>query len=103
MTPRPEHRISAIEKRVLHVETSIEELASDTSEEFRVLTSHVDQGFAQAHAFVQERFEEIKTTLADHGQRLDRIEATQAEQSQKLDQILALLQRAREQASVGDQ
>jgi septal ring factor EnvC (AmiA/AmiB activator) len=99
MTPRPEHRISAIEKRVLHVETSIEELASDTSEEFRVLTAHVDQGFDQAHAFVQERFSEINARFDKVEQRLDkmegrldRIEATQAEQSQKLDQILALLQ-----------
>lgn len=92
MTPRPEHRISAIEKRVSHVETSIEELASDTSEEFRVLTAHVDKGFDQAHAFVQERFTEINT-------RLDRIEQVQTEQGKrldavdsKLDQILALLQ-----------
>lgn len=63
MTPRPEHRISAIEKRVSHVETGIEELASDTAEEFRVLTAHVDQGFNQAHAFVQERFTEINDQL----------------------------------------
>ncbi len=92
MTPRPEHRISAIEKRVSHVETGIEELAADTAEEFRVLTAHVDKGFDQAHAFVQERFAEIKADIAE-------LKATQTEQSKrmdtmdsKLDQILALLQ-----------
>jgi uncharacterized coiled-coil protein SlyX len=74
MTPRPEHRISAIEKRVSHVETGIEELASDTSEEFRVLTAHVDKGFDQAHAFVQERFEGINTRFDKVENRLDRIE-----------------------------
>ncbi len=91
MTPRPESRISAIEKRVTHVETGIEELAADTAEEFRVLTSHVDKGFDQAHAFVQERFEEIKTTLTDHTKRLDTLSNDVGELKAKLDQILALL------------
>lgn len=99
MQPKPEHRISAIEKRVSHVETGIEELASDTAEEFRVLTSHVDKGFDQAHAFVQERFEEIGQRFDKVEQRLDALSAdvnelkvSQSKQNQKLDQILTLLQ-----------
>lgn len=55
MTPRPESRISAIEKRVTHVETGIEELAADTAEEFRVLTAHVDQGFDQILTLLQQK------------------------------------------------
>ena len=91
MTPRPEHRISAIEKRVSHVETSIEELASDTSEEFRVLTAHVDKGFDQAHAFVQERFESIEIRLNDLSKDVAELKTTQSEQGQMLREILALL------------
>ena len=89
--PKPEHRISALEKRVTTLEGTIEELSSDTAEELRVIRQHVDQGFDQAHAFVQERFEEIKTILADHRKRLDRIETAQAEQGQILKEIFALL------------
>ena len=78
MTPKPEHRISALGKRVTHLEYTIEELSSDTAEELRVIRQHVDQGFDQAHAFVQERFSEINARFDKVEQRLDRIESTMA-------------------------
>jgi uncharacterized coiled-coil protein SlyX len=78
MTPRPESRISTLEKRVSTLEASVEELSNDTAEELRVirqdnktLFDHMQKGFHQAHEFVQERFAEVNT-------RLDRIEATMA-------------------------
>jgi DNA anti-recombination protein RmuC len=91
MTPKPESRISALELRTASLEAGIVELSSDTAEELRAIHQHVGQGFDQAHAFVQERFEEINT-------RLDRIEQVQTdhgnllqEHSQMLKEILALL------------
>ena len=99
MIPKPESRISALELRAASLEASIVELSSDTAEELRAIHQHVDQGFDQAHAFVQERFVEINVRFDKVEQRLDkmegrldRIEIIQAEQGQKLDQILALLQ-----------
>ncbi len=71
MQPKPEHRISALEKRAATLEATLEELSSDQAEELRAIRQHIDQGFEQAHAFVQERFTEINT-------RLDRIETTMA-------------------------
>lgn len=90
--PKPEHRISAVEKRVTLLEGTLEELSSDTAEELRAIHQHVGQGFDQAHAFVQERFEEIKTALTDHTKRLDILSNDVGELKAKLDQILALLQ-----------
>jgi uncharacterized coiled-coil protein SlyX len=78
MTPRPESRISTLEKRVSTLEASVEELSSDTAEELRairqdnkMLFDHMQKGLHQAHEFMQERFTEINT-------HLDRIEATMA-------------------------
>lgn len=58
---RPEHRISAVEKRVTHIEGNIEELSADTAEELKsirqeikVLNDKVDQGFLQVHTYINE-------------------------------------------------
>lgn len=103
MTPKPEHRISAVEKRVTLLEGTLEELSSDTAEELRAIHQHVDQGFDQAHAFVQERFTEIGQRFDRVEQRLDALSAdvnelkmSQSKQNQKLDQILQLLQKQKD-------
>ena len=67
MTPKPESRILALEQRTSKLEASVIELSSDTAEELKAIRQFIHQGFDQAHAFVQERFEEINT-------RLDRVE-----------------------------
>jgi ABC-type hemin transport system substrate-binding protein len=100
--PRPESRLSALEALTSLHTARIKEIEVDTSENFREikhdikqLGEHVDLGFRQAHAYIQENIES----------RLDRIEAAMAtkddiaalktaqiEQAQKLDQLLQLLQ-----------
>ncbi len=89
--PRPESRIQSLENRTSIVEATLIELSSDTAEELKAtrqdikqLAEHVDKGFDQAHAFVQERFGEIQTTLSEHTKRLDTMDS-------KLDQILQRL------------
>jgi hypothetical protein len=79
--PKPEARIAAQERYTLHLAGRIEELAQDTDESLRslkqdnrALYDHVQKGFDQAHAFVQERFEEINTRFDKVENRLDRIE-----------------------------
>jgi methyl-accepting chemotaxis protein len=59
--PKPEARIAAQERYTLHLAGRIEELAQDTDESLRSLqqdikqlSEHVDLGFKQAHAFIQE-------------------------------------------------
>jgi prefoldin subunit 5 len=68
---RPESRIKSLEKRATDIEASIEELAADTAEEFKVLRhdnkllfDHIQGGFDQAHAFVQEQFDEMRAEMA---------------------------------------
>ena len=70
--PRPESRIKSLEKRATDIEADIEELAGDTAEEFKALRQsnkelfeHVQKGFDQAHAFVQERLNEIKGDITE--------------------------------------
>jgi uncharacterized protein (DUF885 family) len=93
--PKPEHRISNLEKEFMHLGSRIEEMASDTAESLNALQQDLTlnvtvlrddtqlvrddlkQGFAQAHAYIQENI----ATKDD----IRRIEATQ-------EQILKLLQ-----------
>jgi uncharacterized coiled-coil protein SlyX len=72
--PKPEHRISAVEKRVTHIEGTIEEMAADTAEEFKALFDHVQKGFDQAHSYIQENVAN-KQDIA----RLEETMATKAE------------------------
>jgi uncharacterized coiled-coil protein SlyX len=39
--PKPEHRITAVEKRVTHIEGAIEELASDQAEELKAVRQDI--------------------------------------------------------------
>ncbi len=63
---RPESRIKSLEKRATDIEAAIEELSEDTAESLKAiqqkqqgLFEHVQNGFKQAHDFVQERFADI--------------------------------------------
>lgn len=86
MQPRPSSRINSLEQRASTIEAKIIELSNDTAEELRVLTNHVDQGFKQAHAYIQENIEAVMATKEDISkldaridrvdERLDRIETT---------------------------
>jgi hypothetical protein len=69
--PRPESRIKSLEQRASDLEADIVELASDQAEEFKAIRLNMQQGFQQAHDFVQERF-------AETNERLNKIEATMA-------------------------
>jgi uncharacterized coiled-coil protein SlyX len=72
--PKPEHRISALEKRASTLEATIEELSSDQAEELRAIRQDMRSSFAQiGDTFValENNVEAIKT-------RLDRIENTMA-------------------------
>jgi uncharacterized coiled-coil protein SlyX len=105
MQPKPEHRISALGKRVTHLEDTIEELSSDQAEELRAIRQEIKQlndgmmaSFKQigdTFVKIEESLEAAKATMATKEDisrleaRIDHIEATQGA---KLDQILALLQ-----------
>ncbi len=54
MNPRPEFRISSLEKRTTAIEATIEELSSDQAESNKALFKHIQKGFDHAHAYIQE-------------------------------------------------
>lgn len=89
--PRIESRVHSLESRASKLEAGIGELASDTAEEFKSLRQDVQQGFAQAHDFVQEHFAEMNVRFEQVNNRLDRIEATQANQGKMLQEHGELL------------
>jgi uncharacterized coiled-coil protein SlyX len=85
--PKPEHRITAVEKRVTNIEGAIEELASDTSEGLNALardntgittilndlSAKVHQGFAQVHTHINENVAS-KEDISKLETRIERIE-----------------------------
>jgi len=61
MNPRPESRIKSLEGRTTDIEASLQELSSDQAEglkdlkqDNKALFEHVQKGFDQAHAYIQE-------------------------------------------------
>lgn len=95
MTPRPESRISALEKRATTLEAAIEELSSDTAEELKTIRQDIKQlneGMMASFKQIGDTFVALESNVEEIKTRLDRMESTQAEQGAKLDQILALLQ-----------
>ena len=62
--PKPEHRLTFLEKQFVAMGGHLEGIQEDIEN----LEDHVNKGFKQAHAYMQE---EIET-------RLDRIESTMA-------------------------
>lgn len=108
MTPRPESRISALEKRASALEATVEELSSDTAENFRDIKQDIKQlsdgmmaSFKQiGDTFVafgetmatKEDLSKLETRIDILSKDVTELKSTQAEQGAKLDQILALLQ-----------
>jgi uncharacterized coiled-coil protein SlyX len=92
MQPRPESRISSLEKRATAIEAGIEELSSDQAEELKVIRQDIKQldervqsGFLEigsAFDLNASNIDGVRMTLET---RLSKIEATQ-------EQILKLLQ-----------
>lgn len=69
--PRPESRIKSLESRATDIEASIEEMASDNAESLRAirqdinaLSDKVDQGFLQAHTYIDDHMADLKATMA---------------------------------------
>lgn len=107
--PRSESRISFLEKQFLTLGASIEELASDTSEELTTLardaatmtrilndlSAKVHQGFQQSHTFIDEHVVDLKATLASKEDiknmatkdDVSRLEGCFDDQAKKLDQL----------------
>ena len=93
--PKPEHRITNLEKEFMQLGSRIEEMSSDTAESLNALQQDltenvvvlredisklegkVDQGFRQAHAFINENIAS-KEDLRKIETRIDRIESTMA-------------------------
>jgi len=93
--PRPESRISSLERRASSIEAGIVELSNDTAEDLKALrndikalSEHVDLGFKQAHAYIQEN---IETRLDDHSKRLDQIETRLDDHSKHFDRIETIM------------
>ncbi|HEY4034861.1 MAG TPA: hypothetical protein VGL94_12945 [Ktedonobacteraceae bacterium] len=69
--PRPESRISSLERRASSIEAGIVELSNDTAEDLKALrndikalSEHVDLGFKQAHTFIQDEIADLKAIMA---------------------------------------
>jgi uncharacterized coiled-coil protein SlyX len=94
MNPRPESRISSLEKRASSLEAGIEELAADTDTNFKNLSTDMQRSFDLVNGELQN-IEVAMATKAD----IAALKTAQTEQGQKLDsmqkqltQILTLLQ-----------
>jgi uncharacterized coiled-coil protein SlyX len=74
MTPKPEHRISALEKRTTILEGTIEELSSDTAEELRAIRQEIKDSYKE----IGDTFINLENNLEAVKSHLDRIEATMA-------------------------
>lgn len=94
--PRPESRISSLEKRATAIEAQIEELHADTAEELKAVRQDIkglSEGITASYLQIGDTFQavgnDIKQGLAElkaaQDARFDKIEATQ-------EQILKLLQ-----------
>jgi len=67
MNPKPEHRISAVEKRVTHIEGAIEELASDQAEELKAIRQEIknlDKGMMSSFKELGGYFELTEKAMA---------------------------------------
>jgi DNA repair exonuclease SbcCD ATPase subunit len=85
---KPEHRISAVEKRITHLEGDIQEHAADTAEELKSIREEIKQSHLQigkamdSHAQkLTEEIQAIKSTQDEHSNLLK-------EQGELLRQIL---------------
>jgi|SRR5882762_9698029 len=84
MQPRPESRISTLEKRASALEASVEELSSDQAEELKAIRQDIKQlndGMMASFKKIGDTFIDITATKDDIAKvetRLDRIESTMA-------------------------
>jgi archaellum component FlaC len=107
--PRPESRISALEKRASTLEAQVEELSSDTDEHFRALRQTMEGNFTELKQDIKQLADGIKASYVSIGdtfiamgndikasvatkEDLAALKASQDEQGAKLDLILQLLQ-----------
>lgn len=113
MQPRPESRLSTLEKRASALEASVEELASDTAEELKAIRQTIDANFTELKQDIKQLsdgitdsyksigdtfvapWDDIKATLATKEDitkvetRLDRIE-TRLESTATKDDIAGI-------------
>ena len=83
--PKPEHRISFLEKQFLALGSNIEGLQEDIES----LEAHVDLGFNQAHTFIKENI----ATKEDLSQLESRIDAKMsAMETRIIDTMTRLMQ-----------
>lgn len=85
--PKIDHRVSFLEKQFLAMGGHLEGLQED----IEALQTHVDTGFNQAHAFVQERLDEINKRLAAMDSGVSQLATIQGEHSNLLKEILRRL------------
>jgi uncharacterized coiled-coil protein SlyX len=82
--PRPESRISSLEKRATTIEAQIEEMSADTAEELKAIRQDIkqlDEGMMASFKKIGDTFIDTTATKDDISRvetRLDRIEATMA-------------------------
>src|SRR4051794_2416320 len=77
--PKPEHRITAVEKRVATVEGAIEELASDQAEELKAIRQEIKQGHIDIGKALDSHadglMKEIRTRFDSADQRLTQMKS----------------------------
>ena len=106
--PRPESRISSLEKRATTIEAQIEEMSADTAEELKAIRQDIKQlsdGITASYTSIGDTFmatwddtkatlatkEDLGTLKAAQDARFDKIEATQERQESLLQEILSRL------------
>jgi hypothetical protein len=86
--PSPEARLAAQEELTALLHAQIKQLSLDMRGNFSEVRQHIQLGFQQAHAYIQEHIESTMVTKED----LRRVEADIASIKATQDQILQLLQ-----------
>jgi hypothetical protein len=98
VNPRPESRISSLEKRATAIEAAIEEMSSDTAEELRAIRQELKSSYNEIGDLFDRNFERLAVIET----RLDRIDSTLLTLATKddisrldgrLDEVLQLLQK----------
>lgn len=97
MTPKPESRISALEKRASILEAAIEELSSDQAEELRAIRQEIKDSYKEIGDFfvkLDEGLEAVKATMAskeDLSKLRDEMKADMAAMENRINANIATL------------
>ena len=67
MQPRPESRLSTLEKRASALEASVEELASDQAEELKTIRQTIDANFTELKRDIKQLDEGIRASYVSIG------------------------------------